>query len=123
VGERRAYRACDMQRQDYIERMIQQVAAAIARALGMAQRGRSDEARHELDAAWSGALGLRRGDVERFDDATLRMLLAGRIEPAAALLDAEAEVRRAAGDAAAAERLRAVAGRLRRSATAGSADD
>ena len=53
-----------MQRQDYIERLIAQIAEAIARALGLARDGRQVEAQTELDAAWSGALGLSRGDVQ-----------------------------------------------------------
>jgi hypothetical protein len=102
-----------MQRQDYIERMIQQVAAAIGRALGMAQSGRPEDAQHELDATWSGVLGIRRSDVERLDEATLRMLLNGKLEPAAALLDAEADLLQARGDDALAARVRGLAGRLR----------
>jgi|HubBroStandDraft_1064217.scaffolds.fasta_scaffold576667_2 hypothetical protein len=101
-----------MQRQDYIERLIQQVAAAIARALGAAEAGRPEEAQHELDAAWSGALGFRRGDVERLDEGTLRMMLGGKLQVAATLLNAEADLRQGRGDAAGADRLRSLAGRL-----------
>jgi hypothetical protein len=103
-----------MQRQDYIERMIQQVAAAIGRALGASQSGQPDEALRELDATWSSVLGVRRADVERVDDATLRVLLHGKLEPAVALLDAEAEVRQVQGDDASADRTRGLALRLRR---------
>jgi hypothetical protein len=102
-----------MQRQDYIQRMIQQVASAIGRALGAARSGRPEEAQHELVATWSGVLGFRRSDVERLDEATLRTLLGGKLEPAAALLDAEADIQQARGDNASADRIRGLARRLR----------
>ncbi len=104
-----------MQRQDYIERLIQQIAAAVARALGAARNGHPDDAQRELEATWSGVLGLRRGDVDRVDEATLRALLGAKKEPAAALLEAEAEVRQSKGDDVGAARLRALAARLRSS--------
>jgi hypothetical protein len=103
-----------MQRQDYIERMIQQVAAGIGRAVGATQSGRPEEAQQQLDATWSSILGIRRSDVERLDEATLRMLLNGKLEPAAALLDAEADLLQARGEDAFASRVRGLAARLRR---------
>jgi hypothetical protein len=103
-----------MQRQDYLERMIQQVAAAIGRAVGAARNGRPEEAQHELDATWSSVLGVRRSDVERLDEATLRTLLDGKLAPAADLLDAEADLLRARSNDAFAGRVRGLAGRLRR---------
>jgi hypothetical protein len=100
-------------KQDYIERMIAQIAEAIGRVLGLARSGRSEEAQREIDAAWAGVIGLRRADLERLDDATLRALVGAKAEAAAALLDAEATVREAASDAAAATRLRTLAAGLR----------
>jgi hypothetical protein len=102
-----------MQRQDYIERMIQRVAAAIGRAAGAAQSGRLEEAQQQPDATWSGVLGVRRSDVERLDEATLRMLLNGKLEPAAALLDAEADLLQVRGDDALAAQARRLAAGLR----------
>ena|SRR5579859_8106649 len=103
-----------MLRQDYVERMIQQVAAAIGRALGASQSGHPEQALRELEATWSSLLGFRRGDVERIDEATLRALLEGKLEPAAALLDAEADIRQAQGDDASADRMHGLARRFRR---------
>jgi hypothetical protein len=102
-----------MQRQDYVERMIQQVAAAIGRALGASQSGQPEEALRELHATCARVLGVRRGDIERVDEATLRALLHGKVEPAAALVDAEADIREAQGDAASADRMRDLALRFR----------
>jgi hypothetical protein len=103
-----------MQRQDYIERMIAQIAEAIGRALGLARSGQPIEAQSELDAAWSGALGLSRGDVQRLDDVTLRALLGAKRTAAARLLDAEAELKELQGDLASPPQLRALATTLRR---------
>jgi hypothetical protein len=102
-----------MQRQDYLERMLAQVADAIARAMGHSRGGRWEEAQRELDAIWSGPLGLRRGDVDRLDDATLRMLLGAKVQPAAALFEAQADLQDARGDAQSAVRLRDLARRMR----------
>ena len=103
-----------MQRQDYIERMIARIAEAIGRALGLARSGQQVEAQRELDAAWSGALGLSRADVQRFDDVTLKALLGAKRTAAASLLDAEAELTELQGDPASAPELRALATFLRR---------
>ncbi|MGD0675027.1 MAG: hypothetical protein ABSC94_06375 [Polyangiaceae bacterium] len=102
-----------MQRQDYLERMLEQVAAAIARAAGFSQAGRSEEAQRELDGVWSSALGLRRGDVERFDEPMLRVLLGPKIGPAAALLDAQADLLQMQGDGKGSVRLRELAQKIR----------
>jgi hypothetical protein len=45
-------------RRDYIERMIQKLAEAIARALGMARAGRSDEGIEVLEDAVASGLGM-----------------------------------------------------------------
>ena len=103
-----------MQRQDYIERMIAQIAEAMGRALGLAQSGQHVEAQREIDAAWSGVLGLSRADVQRLDDVTLGALLGAKRTAAASLLDAEAELKELQGDPASPPRLRALAAILRR---------
>jgi hypothetical protein len=102
-----------VQKQDYLERLIAQFAEAIGRALGIAKSGQTSEAQAELDALWTRSLGLRRSDVDRLDLSTLRALLGGKHKAAAMLLDAEADVRESAGDAATASRIRALAGALK----------
>ncbi|HEY4012817.1 MAG TPA: hypothetical protein VGM06_05745 [Polyangiaceae bacterium] len=102
-----------MLKQDYIERMIALLADAIGRIVGLAQSGRHEEAQREIDAAWSGIIGLRRADLQRLDDETLRALVGPKSEAAVRLLDAEASVREAAGDLATATRLRHVAASLK----------
>jgi hypothetical protein len=103
-----------MQRQDYVERMIRQIAEAIGRALGFTQSGQHDDAQRELDGAWASAIGMRRGDVTRLDEATLRALLGAKARAASMLLDAQADLDVARGEEAAAGRLRDLAERLRR---------
>ncbi len=88
-----------MQQQDYIERMIAQVAAAVRRVLGLAKSGQLEQAERDLAATLSGVLGWRRADVDRLDETTLRALLGGKRVAAAALLEGEAELRRSQGDA------------------------
>jgi hypothetical protein len=102
-----------MLKQDYIERMIAQIAQAVGRILGLAQSGRMEEAQREIEAAWSGLIGLRRSDVERLDEATLRSLLGAKRGVAADLLEAEASVREARGESAGAAKLRGLAASLR----------
>jgi hypothetical protein len=102
-----------MQRQDYIERMIAQIAEAIGRALGFATTGRPLEAQGELDAAWSASIGLRRADVQRLDVATLRSLLGAKRAAAATLLEAEADVKQLRGDLGSESALRTLATMLR----------
>jgi hypothetical protein len=94
-----------VQQRDYIERLIERIAAAIAAILGAAAAGRLDEADRELDGAWS-ALGLRKSDALRLDDGTVRALLGPKAELAARLLDAQATVEEARGAQALAAALR-----------------
>ncbi len=101
-----------MQRQDYIERMIRQIAEFVARATGLAHDGRSAEAEQELDAAWA-SLGLRRADAQRLDDATLRLLLGAKATLAANLFEAQADLEHARSRDAVAEALRGRAAALR----------
>jgi hypothetical protein len=101
-----------MQQRDYFERLIQQIAEAVARVLGFAREGRADEAEQELDRAWSSAVNLRRRDVDRLDDSTLRLLLGPKARLAASLLEAEASIADARGDAVRADGIRRRAARL-----------
>ncbi len=84
--------------------MIQQLAAAIARAVGAARAGDAQRAREEIETAWNGFVGLRRRDIARLDPATIRALLGDKRELAIMLLEAEAEL----GDADAAKILGAL---------------
>ena len=101
-----------MQRDDYFERMVQQIAAIVARALGLATHGQLEEAQRELDGAWTSVVGMRRSDVMRLDTDTLRSLLGSKVAAAAQLLDAQAELDEARGDSGA--RTRGLAAALRR---------
>lgn len=83
-----------MQSRDYLERMIQKLAAAIARVSGFTAAAQWDEAERELDEAWA-ALGLKRSDVRRLDGSTLRSLLGAKAPHAIALLEAEIALARA----------------------------
>ena len=102
-----------MLKQDYIERMIAQIAEAVGRILGLVGEGHPEDAEREIEGAWSGVIGLRRSDVDRLDETTLVALLGAKSTIAADLLGAEASVREARGDSVAAARLRALAERLR----------
>jgi hypothetical protein len=102
-----------MQTRDYIERLIEQVAAAVARVAGFVAEGRVDEADEALDDVWSSVIGLRRGDAGRLDGGTLRALLGAKASVAARLLEAEATVEDARGRSARAEDLRQRAAALR----------
>jgi len=101
-----------VQQRDYIERMVQQLAGAIATILGAASAGRFEEAERDLDRAWSG-LGLRRTDVLRLDDDTVCALLGAKTELAVRLLEAQSSVEEARGAREAAAALRARAMTLR----------
>jgi hypothetical protein len=101
-----------MQQRDYIERLIQQIAAFIARIVGAAKSGDAQEAEATLDAAW-GALGLLRRDALRLDDATLKMLLGAKTALAADLFEAQASLEEARDQSATADTLRRRATALR----------
>jgi hypothetical protein len=101
-----------MQQRDYIERLIEQIAAFVARIAGAARNGDPQEAEQALDAAW-GALGLRWRDAMRLDEATLRMLLGGRAALGADLLDAQAALEDIRSNAKLADELRSRATVLR----------
>ena len=95
-----------MQKRDYFERMIEQIAAAVACAAGVAHGGRPEEAERAIDDAWFGGLGLRKSDAMRLDVGTLRALLGAKAEFGARLLEAQGEVEEARGDGAAARAAR-----------------
>jgi hypothetical protein len=102
-----------MQKRDYVERMIEQLAAAVARIVGLASDAKTDEAEAELDAAWRTYLGLARRDMAALDDATLAALLGAKAPLGASLFEAGAAIADARGDRDAAARLRRRAAVLR----------
>lgn len=102
-----------MQHRDYIERLIQQVAQAIAAALGLTQAGNPEQALKELDAAWSSASGLRRRDIARLDVSSVRAILGAKMEVAVRLLEAEIVVHEARGDPVACEATRRLLAAMR----------
>lgn len=102
-----------MQQRDYLERMIAQIAAAVAKIAGLAGEAKVEEAEVELDAAWAAGLNFKRRDADRLDDGTLAMLLGPKATLVASLFDAEAAIEDARGNAAKAAKLRARAVSLR----------
>jgi hypothetical protein len=103
----------DMLQQDYVVRLIRQLALAIARAVGL--RGRDEELLRELDAASADALGLPEGALDRLDGKTLAAMLKdpGVIRTFADLLDEEAAAHERLGHEAVGARRRALAAELR----------
>lgn len=89
-----------MQREDFIERMIRQLAEALARIAGRTASGKLDEAIQESDRAWTDLLDVPRDLVDRLDGPTLAQLLADPIKMriAGELLAAEARVHQAKGN-------------------------
>ncbi len=64
-----------MLREDYLERMIRQLAQALARILGLRRRGETQAALEELDGAVATVAGLDPRAVEASDPAVLAALL------------------------------------------------
>ncbi|MBX3218426.1 MAG: hypothetical protein KF850_40850 [Labilithrix sp.] len=97
-----------MLRRDYLERMIQQLADTLARAVGLAKEGKHEEAARDVDSLYDRNVGLPRRMLERLDLGSVRSMLGGeKLAALVLLLEAEAELRRLRGDeAGAAERER-----------------
>lgn len=87
-----------MQKRDYLEDQIQQIAAAIARMMGLHSAEQTEAFEEELDAAWRTLTGLRRSDLDRLTPGTVVALLRPKREATRMLLEAELKVR-ANGDA------------------------
>ena len=96
-----------MLKRDYFERAIEQITSAVSKVIGLAHDGSLDDAEAELEAAWTAGLSFKRGDADRLDDATLKMLLGPKAALVAALFGADAAIAEARGDTAKAARLRA----------------
>lgn len=93
-----------MLRRDYLERMIQQLGDALARAVGLAKAGKHDEASREIDALYDRHIGMPRRMLERLELVSVRSMLAtDKLAALVLLLESEAELRRTKGDAPGAE--------------------
>jgi len=86
-----------MIKQDWLERAIEQAAAAIAAALDLGRAGQSEEAREAIENAWTSYVGIRREDFRVLDDATLRSMLGEKLPLAIRLLEADAALAEARG--------------------------
>ena len=101
-----------MFQRDYILRVIQQVAQAVARAMGLLAQRKPEEAEAQLNTGY-GALGMDRELLLLLDAATVARQLGDEVKggAAATLLLCDAEVQHARGDARAGlRRLRAARG-------------
>jgi hypothetical protein len=100
--------------QDYILRLAKQLAAMLARVLGLRREGATEEALAELDGAYGELFGLPPGLVDVIPAAELARLLSDpqKIAMMAELLAAEASALEAAGRQEAAARRRKLAGEL-----------
>ena len=102
-----------MQKRDYFERIIEQLANAVAKIMTLAAERKVEEAAAELEAAWSASLGIKRGDATRLDDVTLKSMLGAKATLGASLFEAEASIANTRGDTARAAHLRTRAALLR----------
>jgi len=95
-----------MLERDYVLRMIQQLAQAIGRILGLKQAGKLDEALDEVRATADGIFGTMRSTLDAIDPQSAARLLASRekIEAYAMLTAEEASIRKLMGDATRANR-------------------
>jgi hypothetical protein len=105
-----------MIKRDYLERMIEEMAAIAARALGLAREERHVEAQRELDAAYP-TVGLSALVLDRLDPASIRLMAGDRTAALIELLDADAALAVQRGDDARAKRRRALASTLRSQTT------
>ena len=92
--------ATRMIREDYLMRLIRQLAEVLARAAGFNTRRKYDEAVDELQRAWEELLETPRNLLEVVDDATLAELLRepAKMRIAAQLLAEEARAIAGKGD-------------------------
>jgi hypothetical protein len=102
-----------MLREDFVMRMIRQLAEVIARIAGFTREGKHDDAAAALEEAYRSHLGMPKSMVDRLDAETVaRTLGAEKSMIVAALLDAEATMHGAdvAARAARANQIRTAAG-------------
>jgi hypothetical protein len=101
-----------MIKRDYLDRLIEEITAVAARALGLAKAQRHDEARREIDAAYPQA-GVPALVLDRLDPASIRSMVGERTAALVQLLEADADLAALRGDEARASRRRALAAALR----------
>lgn len=88
-----------MIREDFLLRLIQQLAEVIGRAMGLARTGKTEEAERALDEAANTHVGMPRAMLEKLPPAEIaRLLGAEKSMVVAALLDAEADIAALAAD-------------------------
>ncbi|RMG18594.1 MAG: hypothetical protein D6729_06820 [Deltaproteobacteria bacterium] len=100
-----------MFREDWLERVIQEIADLLAGALDLAHRGEHEAALEQIERGYARLLGPQRELLGLVDGASLATLLgdAEKTRALARLLQAEATVHQARGDARAARRAEALA--------------
>jgi hypothetical protein len=105
-------------RSDWLERLLTQLAAALARALGYRARGEDEQALEEIHTATLQLFGLPRSMLLSLDArSALEVLAAPRLREAALrLLDEEASILRSMGKVADADALAAWLARTRAAA-------
>ncbi len=97
-----------MIKRDYLERLIEELTAVAARALGLAKAEKPTEARRELDGAYQ-QVGVPVLVLDRLDPASIRMMTGDKVEGLVKLLEADAELSDLLGDAPRARRRRSLA--------------
>jgi hypothetical protein len=88
-----------MIREDFLLRLIQQLAEVIGRAMGLARKGRTEEAERALDEATNTHVGMPRAMLNKLAPEELaRVLGPEKCMVVAALLDAEADIAKLTAD-------------------------
>jgi hypothetical protein len=86
-------------RDDFLMRMIQRLVELIARAVGLAKKGRHDEAEEAIEEIYKSEIGMPRDMLEKLAPATIASTLGSEKSMLiAALLDAEAQLAELQGD-------------------------
>ena len=96
-----------MQQRDWFMRALEQIVLAIGRVTGLVRQGKLDEARAELEHAYSGQIGMPLAMLNRLEASSVVAMLGH--ERATLLLDllrAEVALHEASGDEDAAKRLK-----------------
>jgi hypothetical protein len=103
-------------RDDWVKRVIKELAAAIAAAVGRAREGSADEALKELSRTGERELGMPRSTLDRLEARSVHLVLGKeRAGVLIQLLNGEAEVLDAAGRPSDAEKRRARAREIEQS--------
>jgi hypothetical protein len=102
-------------RDDWVKRVIQELATAIAAAVSRARAGGADQALDELKKTGERELGMPRATIDQLETKSVLLVLGKeRTGVVITLLEGEAEVLDAAGRGAHAEQRRVRARELRR---------